>query len=152
MAATGVCHALCTPHRMAGICLSRAEENSSLPVRAVKTITHTDTHTQTHTHRDTHTHTHRQTHTQTDRHTQTDTHTQTDDTDRQTTQTDRQTDTHRQTDRHTHTHTLIPWSVQRPKFCYTYILRPKKHLKNEQRSKDAAAKKRPNTSGVYREN
>ena len=25
---------------------------------------------------------------------------------------------------------------------------PKKHLKNEQRSKDAAAKKRPNTSGV----
>ena len=26
--------------------------------------------------------------------------------------------------------------------------RPKKHLKNEQRSKDAAAKKRPNTSGV----
>ena len=30
--------------------------------------------------------------------------------------------------------------------------RPKKHFKNEQRSKDAAAKKRPNTSGVYREN
>ena len=29
-----------------------------------------------------------------------------------------------------------------------YIIRPKKHLKNEQRSKDAAAKKRPNTSGV----
>ena len=29
-----------------------------------------------------------------------------------------------------------------------YILRPKKHFKNEQRSKDAAAKKRPNTSGV----
>ena len=28
------------------------------------------------------------------------------------------------------------------------ILRPKKHLKNEQRSKDAAGKKRPNTSGV----
>ena len=26
--------------------------------------------------------------------------------------------------------------------------RPKKHLKNEQRSKDAADKKRPNTSGV----
>ena len=26
--------------------------------------------------------------------------------------------------------------------------RPKKHLKNEQRSKDAAGKKRPNTSGV----
>ena len=26
--------------------------------------------------------------------------------------------------------------------------RPKKHLKNEQRSKDAAAKKRPDTSGV----
>ena len=26
--------------------------------------------------------------------------------------------------------------------------RPKKHLKNERRSKDAAAKKRPNTSGV----
>ena len=26
--------------------------------------------------------------------------------------------------------------------------RPKKHFKNEQRSKDAAAKKRPNTSGV----
>ena len=26
--------------------------------------------------------------------------------------------------------------------------RPKKQLKNEQRSKDAAAKKRPNTSGV----
>ena len=31
---------------------------------------------------------------------------------------------------------------------YAYIQRPKKHLKNEQRSKDAAAKKRPNTSGV----
>ena len=29
-----------------------------------------------------------------------------------------------------------------------YIIRPKKPLKNEQRSKDAAAKKRPNTSGV----
>ena len=28
------------------------------------------------------------------------------------------------------------------------LTRPKKHLKNEQRSKDAAAKKRPNTSGV----
>ena len=27
-------------------------------------------------------------------------------------------------------------------------LRPKKHFLNEQRSKDAAAKKRPNTSGV----
>ena len=27
-------------------------------------------------------------------------------------------------------------------------IRPKKHFKNEQRSKDAAAKKRPNTSGV----
>ena len=27
-----------------------------------------------------------------------------------------------------------------------------KTFKNEQRSKDAAAKKRPNTSGVYREN
>ena len=26
--------------------------------------------------------------------------------------------------------------------------RPKKHLKNEQRSKDATAKKRPNTRGV----
>ena len=29
-----------------------------------------------------------------------------------------------------------------------YYKRPKKHFKNEQRSKDAAAKKRPNTSGV----
>ena len=28
------------------------------------------------------------------------------------------------------------------------LTRPKKHFKNEQRSKDAAAKKRPNTSGV----
>ena len=28
------------------------------------------------------------------------------------------------------------------------MTRPKKHFKNEQRSKDAAAKKRPNTSGV----
>ena len=28
----------------------------------------------------------------------------------------------------------------------------KKHLKNEQRSKDSAAKKNPNTSGVNREN
>ena len=27
-------------------------------------------------------------------------------------------------------------------------IRPKKHFKNEKRSKDAAAKKRPNTSGV----
>ena len=34
------------------------------------------------------------------------------------------------------------------RFCTLYITRPKKHLKNEQRSKDAAAKKRPNTSGV----
>ena len=30
----------------------------------------------------------------------------------------------------------------------TYNIRPKKHLENEQ-SKDAAVKKRPNTSGVY---
>ena len=29
-----------------------------------------------------------------------------------------------------------------------YITRPKKHFKNEQRSRDAAAKKRANTSGV----
>ena len=28
------------------------------------------------------------------------------------------------------------------------LIRPKKHFKNEQRSKDAAAKKRSNTSGV----
>ena len=28
------------------------------------------------------------------------------------------------------------------------MTRPKKHLKNEQRSKDAGAQKRPNTSGV----
>ena len=28
------------------------------------------------------------------------------------------------------------------------LTRPEKHFKNEQRSKDAAAKKRPNTSGV----
>ena len=28
------------------------------------------------------------------------------------------------------------------------VIRPKKHFKNEQRSKDAAAKNRPNTSGV----
>ena len=32
-----------------------------------------------------------------------------------------------------------------PPYIYTT---PKKHFKNEQRSKDAAAKKRPNTSGV----
>ena len=33
--------------------------------------------------------------------------------------------------------------------CYSYIcIRLKKHFKNEQRSKDAAAKKRPNSSGV----
>ena len=32
------------------------------------------------------------------------------------------------------------------------ILKDRKNIKNEQRSKDAAAKKRPNTSGVYREN
>ena len=36
--------------------------------------------------------------------------------------------------------------------CYIFKkiteTRPKKHFKNEQRSKDAAAKKRPNTSGV----
>ena len=31
---------------------------------------------------------------------------------------------------------------------YIYIYIYKKHLKNEQRSKDAAAKKTPNTSGV----
>ena len=30
--------------------------------------------------------------------------------------------------------------------------RPKKHLKNEQRSRDAAAKKRANTSGVGKMN
>ena len=42
-------------------------------------------------------------------------------------------------------------SVSNPPVGST-ILRPKKHFKNEQRSKDAAAKKRPNTSGVYREN
>ena len=34
------------------------------------------------------------------------------------------------------------------KHCVNYMVRPKKHFKNEQRSKDAAAKKRPNTSGV----
>ena len=38
-------------------------------------------------------------------------------------------------------------------YIYIYILlyiykRPKKHFKNEQRSKDVAAKKKPNTSGV----
>ena len=33
-----------------------------------------------------------------------------------------------------------------------YIKSPKKHFKNEQRSKDAAAKKRPNTSGVEKIN
>ena len=33
-------------------------------------------------------------------------------------------------------------------FVRLYIIRPKKHFLNEQRSKDAAAKKRPNTSGV----
>ena len=33
-------------------------------------------------------------------------------------------------------------------YFYYNILRPKKHFKNEKRSKDAAAKKRPNTSGV----
>ena len=34
-------------------------------------------------------------------------------------------------------------------YRHVHILkRPKKHLKNEQRSKDAAAKKRANTSGV----
>ena len=32
------------------------------------------------------------------------------------------------------------------------FIRPKKHLKNEQRSKDAATKKSPNTNGVYRKN
>ena len=31
---------------------------------------------------------------------------------------------------------------------YRLYERPKKHFLNEQRSKDAAAKKRPNTSGV----
>ena len=35
---------------------------------------------------------------------------------------------------------------------YLYIYKTEKTFKNEQRSKDAAAKKRPNTSGVYREN
>ena len=33
-------------------------------------------------------------------------------------------------------------------FCSILYTRPKKHFKNEKRSKDAAAKKRPNTSGV----
>ena len=37
-------------------------------------------------------------------------------------------------------------------FVGIYITRPKQHLKNEQRSKDAAAKKRPNTSGVGKMN
>ena len=33
-------------------------------------------------------------------------------------------------------------------FCTLYIYKTEKTFKNEQRSKDAAAKKRPNTSGV----
>ena len=33
-------------------------------------------------------------------------------------------------------------------YIYIYILKTEKTFKNEQRSKDAAAKKRPNTSGV----
>ena len=37
----------------------------------------------------------------------------------------------------------------RPKNCKKITeTRPKKHFKNEQRSRDAAAKKRANTSGV----
>ena len=41
-------------------------------------------------------------------------------------------------------HVRVGW---RNSLVYIYIRR-KKHFKNEQRSKDAAAKKRPNTSGV----
>ena len=40
-------------------------------------------------------------------------------------------------------------------YIYNYIYiytRPKKHLEIEQRSKDAAVKKRPNTSGVAKNN
>ena len=39
-------------------------------------------------------------------------------------------------------------TCERCDMCHYILKRPKKHLKNEQRSKDAAAKKRPNTSGV----
>ena len=39
------------------------------------------------------------------------------------------------------------WRVRYRRFHCIYI-RPKKHFKNEKRSKNAAAKKRPNTSGV----
>ena len=46
----------------------------------------------------------------------------------------------------THTTEFIQHFIERK--ASIYIVRPKKHFKNEQRSKDAAAKKRPNTSGV----
>ena len=36
--------------------------------------------------------------------------------------------------------------------CIALVKRTKKHFKNEQRSKDAAAKKRANTSGVGKSN
>ena len=51
--------------------------------------------------------------------------------------------------------TLIPTKMKNTKvqtlggiWQMVLLERPKKHFKNEQRSKDAAAKKRPNTSGV----
>ena len=47
---------------------------------------------------------------------------------------------------------LWVWLVSVVVRRYIYITRPKKHLKNEQRSKDAAAKKRPNTSRVGKMN
>ena len=43
------------------------------------------------------------------------------------------------------------WRAHRPIQTQTYLYiykTEKKHFKNEQRSKDAAAQKRPNTSGV----
>ena len=47
----------------------------------------------------------------------------------------------------TFTHLIIIFISYNNHYNYIYK-RPKKHFKNEKRSKDAAAKKRPNTSGV----
>ena len=63
-----------------------------------------------------------------------------------------QTYTHTHIHTYTHTHTYSQDNYYNPRCAHAHrgliILKTEKTFKNEQRSKDAAAKKRPNTSGV----
>ena len=61
-------------------------------------------------------------------------------------------DVHSYNNYYSYSRAALSWAETIHKYIVTQrspiVQRPKKHFKNEQRSKDAAAKKRPNTSGV----